>query len=108
MDGDVLTFAQVMTVIVSSTAGFVLIGLGARILWRWGSLRKSSIGEPRQDERMERLETAVDTIAIEVERISEAQRFMVGLLSEALPARRAERAGELAAPERSGRVITPH
>jgi hypothetical protein len=57
---------------------------------------------------MQRLETAVDTIAIEVERISEAQRFMVGLLSESLPARRAERAGELSAPERSGRVITPH
>jgi hypothetical protein len=57
---------------------------------------------------MQRLETAVDTIAIEVERISEAQRFMVGLLSESLPARRAEHAGELAPPERGGRVITPH
>jgi len=56
----------------------------------------------------QRLETAVDTIAIEVERISEAQRFMVGLLSETLPARRTERAGELASPERGGRVITPH
>jgi hypothetical protein len=55
---------------------------------------------------MQRLETAVDTIAIEVERISEAQRFMVGLLSEPLPARRAERT-ELPAPERGGRVITP-
>ena len=108
MDGDVLMFAQVMTVIVSSTGGFVLIGLGARIVWRWGSLRQPSIGAPHDDHRMERLETAVDTIAIEVERISEAQRFMVGLLSESLPARRAERAGELAAPERSGRVITPH
>ena len=104
MDGDVLMFAQVMTVVVSTTAGFVLIALGGRILWRWGSLRQPAIGAPRDDERMERLETAVDTIAIEVERISEAQRFMVGLLSESLPARRSE----LAAPERSGRVITPH
>ena len=32
--------------------------------------------------RLHRLERAVDTIAIEVERISEAQRFMLGLLSE--------------------------
>jgi hypothetical protein len=108
MDGDVLMFAQVMTVIVSSTAGFVLIGLGARILWRWGSLRQPSLRPAHDDERKQRLETAVDTIAIEVERISEAQRFMVGLLSDSLPVRRPERAGELAAPERSGRVITPH
>ena len=39
-----------------------------------------------------------------LERISEAQRFMVGLLSEPGTARRAE----LASAERSGRVITPH
>jgi hypothetical protein len=108
MDSDVLMFAQVMTVIVTSIAGLVAIGLGARILWRWGSPRRPTIGAPHDDERQQRLETAVDTIAIEVERISEAQRFMVGLLSESLPARRAEHAGELAAPERAGRVNTPH
>jgi hypothetical protein len=108
MDGDVLMFAQVMTVIVASTASFVAIGFGGLALWRWGARRDRSVQAPHHDERMQRLETAVDTIAIEVERISEAQRFMVGLLSESLPARRAERAGELPAPERSGRVITPH
>jgi hypothetical protein len=107
MDGDVLMFAQVMTVVVASTASFVAIGLGTRILWRWGSHRERPTRAPHDDERMQRLETAVDTIAIEVERISEAQRFMVGLLSESLPARRAERA-ELPPAERSGRVITPH
>ena len=107
MDGDVLTFAQVMTVIVVSTASFVAIGLGTRVLWRWGSQRERPAQETRDDERMQRLETAVDTIAIEVERISEAQRFMVGLLSESLPARR-ERAGELPPSERGGRVNTPH
>jgi hypothetical protein len=57
---------------------------------------------------MQRLETAVDAIAIEVERISEAQRFMVRLLSESLPARRAERADALGAPQGEGRVVTPH
>ena len=81
MDHDVLMFAQVMTIIVMSTAGFVAIGLGSRILWRWGSLKKPAAQMPQDDDRMLRLETAVDTIAIEVERISEAQRFMVGLLS---------------------------
>jgi hypothetical protein len=107
MNGDMVMFAQAMTVIVASAASLVAIGLGARVIWRWGSPRERSAPARHDDERMQRLETAVDTIAIEVERISEAQRFMVGLLSESLPARRAERA-ELAAPERSGRVITPH
>ena len=104
MDGDVLMFAQVMTVLVMSAAAFVVIGLGGRILWRQGSPLKPTVGAPHDEDRMQRLETAVDTIAIEVERISEAQRFMVGLLSESLPARRAE----LASPERGGRVNTPH
>jgi hypothetical protein len=104
MDGDVLMFAQVMTVVVLSTASFVGIGLGARILWRWGSIRKHVAPAAHEDERMQRLETAVDTIAIEVERISEAQRFMVGLLSDPKPVRRAE----LGRAESVARVDTPH
>ena len=104
MDKDVLMFAQVMTVIVVSTASFIAIGLGTRILWRWGSPRKRTDAARHDDDRMQRLETAVDTIAIEVERISEAQRFMVGLLSESLPALR----GELRSQEKSGHVNTPH
>ena len=101
MDRDVLMFAQVMTIIVMSTAGFVFIGLGSRILWRLGSRKTPAAPMPQDDDRMLRLETAVDTIAIEVERISEAQRFMVGLLSDPTTARRSE----LAAPHR---VNTPH
>jgi hypothetical protein len=105
MDGSTLQFAQVMTVVVMSTAGFVGIGLGARILWRMGSRRKPLVEGYRDDDRMQRLEMAVDTIAIEVERISESQRFMVGLMSEALPARRAELGASAGRPER---VNTPH
>jgi len=37
-------------------------------------------------QRLERLEAAVDAIAIEIERISEGQRFVTKLLSEAQPA----------------------
>lgn len=103
----VTVFAEVMTVVVMSTAAFIAIGLGTRILWRWGTPRRPTAGAPHDDERMQRLETAVDTIAIEVERISEAQRFMVGLLSEAAPARRLERAGELGSPESAGSVNAP-
>jgi hypothetical protein len=104
---ETLVFAQVMTVVVMSTAAFVGIALGARVLWRKGSAVKPRHVAPYDEQRQERLETAVDAIAIEVERISEAQRFMVGLLSQPIVAQRSER-GELPSAERSGRVITPH
>ena len=44
-------------------------------------------GDARTDDRLARIEAAVDAIAIEVERISEGQRFTTKLLSErsALP-----------------------
>ena len=99
MEGDVLVFAQVMTVIVASTGAFVAIGLGARMLWRAGSRAKSKAVPPVDDTRLDRLEAAVDAIAIEVERISESQRYTVSLLSDRLPP----------PGERSlKRVTTPH
>jgi len=51
-------------------------------------------------ERMERMERAIDSVAIEVERISENQRFLTKLLSE-----RGERAaaGALPRPDASRR-----
>jgi hypothetical protein len=107
MNGDTLMFAQVMLVIVMSTAAFVAIGLGTRILWRKGSVVKPQREAHYDEDRQQRLETAVDAIAIEVERISEAQRFMVGLLSAPASVRRVERA-ELPSAERGGRVNTPH
>lgn len=107
MNGETLVFAQVMTVVVMSTAAFVAIALGTRILWRKGSPTKLRQETPYDEQRQQRLELAVDAIAIEVERISEAQRFMVGLLSQPIMAQRGER-GELPSAERAGRVITPH
>ncbi|CAN5319635.1 hypothetical protein BH09GEM1_BH09GEM1_41790 [soil metagenome] len=104
---ETLVFAQVMTVIVMSTAAFVAIALGTRILWRKGNVVQPQRQAHYDEDRQQRLETAVDAIAIEVERISEAQRFMVGLLSEPSALRRAERA-ELPSAERGGRVNTPH
>ena len=107
MNGDTLEFAQVMFVIVASTASFVAIALGARILWRKGSVVKPASDSRYDEQRQQRLEMAVDAIAIEVERISEAQRFMVGLLSQPILAQKSE-LGELTPSERAGRVITPH
>ena len=107
MDGDVLMFAQVMTVIVASTGAFVAIGLTARMLWRAGSRVKQRTVASVDDDRLERLEAAVDAIAIEVERISESQRFTVGLLSDRLPPR-SDRVGELPVAGSMKRVNTPH
>jgi len=110
MDPDVEMFAQVMTIIMASIASLAVIALGARVLWRWGSRTRPSeqVHSVVTDDRFRQLETAVDSIAIEVERISEAQRFMVGLLGESSQARRADRA-ELPLPNRSsGRTNTPH
>jgi hypothetical protein len=44
--------------------------------------------------RLERMEQAIDSIAIEVERISEGQRFTTKLLADRVPA-----AGTLSAPD---------
>jgi len=108
MDNDVIMFAQVMTIIMTSLAAFVAIGLGARILWRWGSRTKptNTLENREHDDRLRHLETAVDSIAIEVERISEAQRFMVGLLGDSGNSKRAD----AIIPSRSsgGRTNTPH
>lgn len=105
MDGDVLVFAQVMSVIVPSVAAFVAIFLGARYVWRLGPRQPREIAA-FDETRIERIENAVDAIAIEVERISEAQRFTVALLSERLPASPAERITERAVG--SKRNVTPH
>lgn len=43
------------------------------------------LGAAEGDERLQRLEQAVDAIAVEVERMSESQRFVTKLLAERLP-----------------------
>ena len=75
--------------------GPIAVGF-ARTLWRRPSppaLPPAAITETAQ--RLERLEGAVDSIAIEIERISEGQRFVTKLLSEG------QRAPALGAGQRS-------
>jgi hypothetical protein len=103
MEGDVLAFAQVMSVIITSATVLIAVGLGARAIWIRSSRPKQRL--PMVDEgRLERIENAVDAIAIEVERISEAQRFSAALLSDRLPVRSAE----LGQPGVAKRINTPH
>jgi hypothetical protein len=64
---------------------FVLFPLAlamARNIWRRGSRVPVAAASPESAQRMERLEQAVDAIAIEVERISEGQRYVTRILTE--------------------------
>lgn len=79
MDPDVTTFAQVAVIIVSMVGSLALIGVAAAYAIR-------PLKRPRQippnDDRLEHLQQSVDAIAVEVERIAEAQRFSAKLLAE--------------------------
>ena len=52
-------------------------------------------------QRLDRIESAVETTALEVERIAEANRFMAKLLAE-------RSTPSVPPPPKSERVITPH
>lgn len=55
----------------------------ARLIWKRGtSVGRSAPVSRDSDLRMERVEQAIDTIAVEVERISEGQRFVTQLLAQ--------------------------
>ena len=81
MDPDAITFAVVCTTIVASVGCLVAIGVAARLILNRGQ-RKIERPSKLEDDRMRRLEEAIDAIAIEVERISEAQRFQTKLLAQ--------------------------
>jgi hypothetical protein len=81
MDPDAITFAVVCTTIVASVGCLVAIGVAARLLLTRAQRRIEKPSRP-DDDRMRRLEEAIDAIAIEVERISEAQRFQTKLLAQ--------------------------
>jgi hypothetical protein len=66
--------------------GPLAIGV-AKSMWK----RASRTGPPtamitETAQRLERLEHSVDAIAVEIERVSEGQRFVTQLLSESAPA----------------------
>ncbi|MEP6781980.1 MAG: hypothetical protein ABJC26_18925 [Gemmatimonadaceae bacterium] len=57
----------------------------SRMLWKRGSRPQAPLANRDSDLRMERVEQAVDAIAVEIERISEGQRFVTQLLSKPAP-----------------------
>jgi hypothetical protein len=95
-------FAQVMAIVVSSVAAFVAIGVAARWVWKRTT---RTLPAPRVDnDRLQRIEEAVDTIALEIERMSEAQRFTAKLLLERGTDAAQAQPSQSKLPER---VITP-
>ena len=83
MPENVMIVINVFTIFVLFPLAFAF----ARNLWKRGT-RAAAAPTPTAEnsERMERLEQGVEAIAIEVERISEGQRFVTKLLSEGSPA----------------------
>ncbi len=105
MDPKILAFAQVMAILVPSVAVLTLVGVAAHwIVERTNRLsQRPHENLPADDARLQRLEHAVEAVAIEVERLGEGQRFVTKLLTE--------KAGDVRPaelPSQRGRVITPH
>ena len=79
MDPDVLRFAQVAVVIIGLAGSLAAITV---VMVRALQPKKRALPPDQLDERLNQLQQAVDAIAIEVERIAEAQRFSANLLVE--------------------------
>lgn len=78
--GEVLAFGIVMTIFVLAP---LAVG-AARMMWKRASAGTvRHVIPPETSGRLERIEQAVEAIAIEVERVSEGQRFVTKLMSEA-------------------------
>ena len=89
-DPDVEAFKEVMDEIVPIIAIlsiFVFMPIAvaiARLIWRraTNAPRHAPVADQGTQQRLDHLQQAVDTIAIEVERISENQRFVTKLLND--------------------------
>ena len=94
-----ILFLQVIF-LICTTVGFVS---ALRVFRRYLELkheRTLSTTSDLMQQRLDRIEVSIDAVAVEVERISESNRFVTKLL--------AERSGHTPAPGSQGRVITPH
>lgn len=80
MRADFTAISVVFTIFVGTPIAIAM----ARLLWKRGSLKREAPTPIERDnaERLQRLEHAVDSIAIEMERVSEGQRFVTKLLAD--------------------------
>lgn len=93
------TFLTALFVFCGTVFGVSALAFVNRMLQRRHE-RTLNAPRPADPDRLDRIERAIDATALEVERVSEASRYLVKLLSG-----RAERPQ---LPPRVERVITPH
>ncbi|HEX6807166.1 MAG TPA: hypothetical protein VF118_04220 [Gemmatimonadaceae bacterium] len=79
MDGE-----QIMTVVCVSviTFGISICMIAAAFAARARAKLKGSPDLSKLDSRLDRIEQSLDSVAVEVERVSEAQRFTARILAE--------------------------
>jgi hypothetical protein len=92
------TFLAALSIFCGTIFGVSALAFVNRMLQRRHE-RTLSAPPPADPDRLERMERAIDATALEVERVSEASRYLVKLLSNR---------GERAQMPRAERVITPH
>jgi archaellum component FlaC len=85
--------ATVLAVLFTVTVLAPLAFAFARRLLRRGRVPPAPQGWPESLQRLEQLERNIDTVAIEVERVSESQRFMMRMFTESQEAHAAQAAG---------------
>jgi hypothetical protein len=92
--------------IASSAATAVIVWAISDAIVRYAEIKRRRGGEAHERElaeRLSRIESSIDAMSMEVERIGEMQRFLGRLPSDAAPDEL-----RLAPPTSTGRVITPH
>jgi seryl-tRNA synthetase len=100
-----LAAGQITAISIVFTLGVLMplaIAFARRMLRRDVAPRRDPAIERAKDERMARMEQAIDAIAIEVERVSEGQRFVTQLLAEQRGLAGASANGRAAEPLRVG------
>ncbi|MDB4898384.1 MAG: hypothetical protein JWN53_192 [Gemmatimonadetes bacterium] len=80
---------DILAIIATFGTGVFVVYTGARVYLKKLELQhhgdKSPLLHSAIEQRLERIEQAVDAIAVEMERVSEGQRFTTKLLAERAP-----------------------
>ena len=100
--GNVTAISIVFTIFVLAPMALAF----ARLMWKRAVSQRAPAPSLDSIHRLERMEQAIDSVAVEVERISEGQRFVTRILTEG-PAHSALNAGQrkaepLGVPRREG------
>ncbi|MEW5916349.1 MAG: hypothetical protein AB1762_08085 [Gemmatimonadota bacterium] len=84
MDEDIVIPLAGMMMIIILAIGVPLVRALGR---RWESEARLPRSDPEATQRLARIEQAIDAMALEIERISEGQRFVTRLMSDKMPER---------------------